>query len=65
MNVLRTTPFIRRICSIDIVSLREITAIARRETMSIENGTSPYAIARRAFISIENGTQPYAIARKA
>ena len=48
VNVLRTTQFIHRIHSIDIVSLREITAIARRAFMSIENEPPPHTIARRA-----------------
>ena len=53
VNVLRTTPFIRRICSIDIVSLREISAIARRAFISIENVPPRYAIARRAYTKKE------------
>ena len=65
VNVLRTKQYTHRIRSIDIISLWEIFAIARRAFISIENWTQPYAIARRAFISIENGTQPYAIARRA
>ena len=68
VNVLRTTQFIRRIRSIDIISLREIPAIARRAFISIENELLPReipVIVRKAFISIENEISPYAIAHRA
>ena len=65
VDVLRTKQYIHRIRSIDIISLWEIPAIARRAFISIENEMPPYAIARRAFISIENGSSQYAIARRA
>ena len=65
VNVLRTTQYIHRIRSIDIISLWEIFVITHRAFISIENETPPYAIARRAFISIENETPPYAIANRA
>ena len=66
VNVLRTKQYIHRIRSIDIISLWEISDIARRAFISIENETPPSALARRAFISIENETPPsYSIARSA
>jgi len=58
VDVLRTTPCIRRIHAIDIVSLREIPTIARRAFISIEQFVHPNPLARRAFISIEQFVHP-------
>ena len=65
VNALRTKQYIHRIRSIDIISLWEISDIARRAFISIENETPPSALARRAFISIENGPPSYSVARRA
>jgi hypothetical protein len=54
VNVLRTTQYIHRIHSIDIVSLWEIPAIACKAFISIENEPPQNNIACKAFISIEN-----------
>ena len=49
VDVLRTTQFICRIRSIDIVSLRENHVIDRRAFISIEKEPPRYAIVRRVF----------------